>query len=137
MRGLSLIKLQAWRIRSRSSHGRCSVGEGVLRNYAKFTGNTCARLSFFNKVAGRRPETLLKKRVWHRCFPLNFAKFSRTSFSRNTSGQLLLQNEDSSTGISPLQILRNFQEEVFSENLATTSHSMSFFLFFRSARFAG
>ena len=32
---------------------------------------------FFNKVAGI---TLLKKRLWHRCFPANFVKFLRTSF---------------------------------------------------------
>ena len=26
--------------------------------------------SLFNKVAGLRPATLLKKRLWHRCFPV-------------------------------------------------------------------
>ena len=41
--------------------------------------NTCARVSF-----------LLKKRLWHRCFPMNFAKFPRTTFLKNTSGWLLL-----------------------------------------------
>ena len=39
--------------------------------------NTCASL-FFNKVAGLRPATLLKNTLWHRCFPVNFAKFPRT-----------------------------------------------------------
>ena len=29
---------------------------------------------------------LLKKRLWHRCFPVNVAKFSRTFFLQNTSG---------------------------------------------------
>ena len=33
--------------------------------------------------------TLLKKRLWHRCFPVNFAKFPRTPFLQNTSGRLL------------------------------------------------
>ena len=33
--------------------------------------------SLFNKVAGLRPVILLKKRLWHRCFPVNFAKFLR------------------------------------------------------------
>ena len=37
-----------------------------------------------------RPATLLKKRLWHRCFPVNFAKFLRTPFFQNTSGRLLL-----------------------------------------------
>ena len=41
--------------------------------------NTCARISFFNKVAGWS-STLLKKRLWHSCFPVNFAKFLRTPF---------------------------------------------------------
>ena len=31
-----------------------------------------------------------KKKVWYRCFPVNFAKFLRTSFLQNTSGRLLL-----------------------------------------------
>ena len=46
--------------------------------------------SLFNKVTGLRPVTLLKKRLWHRCFPVNFAKFLRTPFLQNTSGRLLL-----------------------------------------------
>ena len=43
----------------------------------------------FNKVAGR-PATFLKRRLMHRCFPVNFAKFLRTPFLQNTSGWLLL-----------------------------------------------
>ena len=42
--------------------------------------NTCTRASFLNKVAGFRPVTLLKKILWHRCFPEKFVKFLRTSF---------------------------------------------------------
>ena len=34
------------------------------------------------------PATLL--RPWHRCFPVNFAKFLRTHFLQNTSRRLLL-----------------------------------------------
>ena len=41
--------------------------------------NTCARL-FFNKVAGLKAATLLKKRLWYRCFPVNFARFLQTPF---------------------------------------------------------
>ena len=37
-----------------------------------------------------KPATLLKKRLWHRCFPVNFAKFLRTPFVQSTSGWLLL-----------------------------------------------
>ena len=44
----------------------------------------------FLKIEGHRPATLLKKRLWHRCFPVNFAKLLRTPFLQNTSGRLLL-----------------------------------------------
>ena len=46
--------------------------KGVLRNFAKFTGKH------------------LCQRLWHRCFPVNFAKFLRTFFLQNTSGRLFL-----------------------------------------------
>ena len=74
---------------SRSSHRRCSVRNGVLRNFAKFTGQHLWQSLFFTKVAGLRPATLLKKGPWHRCFLVNFAKFLRTPFSQNTSRRLL------------------------------------------------
>ena len=38
---------------------------------------------------GLRPATLLKRRLWHRCFPVNFMKFLRTPFLQNTTGRLL------------------------------------------------
>ena len=78
-------------MRFRSSHRRYSVRNGVLRNFAKFTGKHPRHSLFFNKVAGLRPATLLKKRLCHRCFPVNFAKFLRKPFSENTSGGLLLE----------------------------------------------
>ena len=75
---------------SRSSHQRCSVKKGVLRNFTKFSEKRPWQSLFFIKVAGLRPSTLLKKRPWHRCFPLNFVKFLGTPFLKNTSGRLLL-----------------------------------------------
>ena len=53
--------------------------------------NTCSRSIFFNKVAGPRPATLFKKRLWYRCFPVNFVKFPRTPYLQNASGRLLLE----------------------------------------------
>ena len=41
----------------------------------------------FNRVADA---TLLKRRLWHRRFPVNIAKFLRTPFLQNTSEKLLL-----------------------------------------------
>ena len=46
--------------------------------------NTYASL-FFNKVAGLRSAILLKRDpgLWHRCFPVNFAKFKNPFFQNN------------------------------------------------------
>ena len=48
--------------------------KGVLKNFTKFTGKHLCQSVFFNK------ETLLKKRLWHRYFPVDFVKFLRTPF---------------------------------------------------------
>ena len=65
--------------------------KGILRDLTKFTRKHLCQSLFFNKVAGLRPATLLKKRLWHRYFPVNFAKFLRTAFLQNTSGRLILK----------------------------------------------
>ena len=52
----------------RSSQRMYSVKKDVFRNLQNSQENTCARVSF------------LKKRLWHKCFPVNFAKFLRTCF---------------------------------------------------------
>ena len=71
------ILTDTFNLLTRSSHQRCSIKKGVLKNFAKFTGkHLCWRL-FFDKVAGLRLPNLLKKRLQHRCFPVNFAKFLR------------------------------------------------------------
>ena len=42
--------------------------------------------SLFHKVAGVRPATLSQKKLWHRCLPVDFGKFLRTTlFSRTPS----------------------------------------------------
>ena len=38
----------------------------------------------------KRSSSLLNKRFWHSCFPVNFAIFLRTSLLQNTSGWLFL-----------------------------------------------
>ena len=78
--------------------------KGILRNFTKLTGKYLCQSLFFNKVAGLR---LLKKRLWHRCFPVNFIKFLRTPFLQNISGRLLLN------------VRITFQEVSFVENLNT------------------
>ena len=69
-------KLQIYR----SSRPVVFCKKGLLKNFAKFTGKHLCQSLFFNKVAGLRPASLLKKRLWHRCFPVNFAEFLRTAF---------------------------------------------------------
>ena len=53
----------------------CKIG--VLRNFAKLTGKHLCHRLFFNKL---QSANLLKTSLWHRCFPVNFAKVLRTPF---------------------------------------------------------
>ena len=60
--------------------------KGVLKNFViSLIKHLCQSL-FFNKVTGLRSATSSKKRLWHRCFSVNFAKFLRAPFVQNTSG---------------------------------------------------
>ena len=52
----------------------------VLRNFTKITGKHLRQSLFCNKVAGLRPATLLKKRIWHRCLLVTFGEFLRIPF---------------------------------------------------------
>ena len=57
--------------------------------FLKISQNSQGNISqtlFFNKIADLRSATLLKKRFWCRCFPVNFAKFLRTPFCRTPPG---------------------------------------------------
>ena len=59
----------------RSSRLQVFCKKRVLKNFAKFIGKHLCRSLFFNEVAGLSLATLLKKRHWHRCFPVNFVKY--------------------------------------------------------------
>ena len=68
--------------------------KGFLKISQNSLENACARASF-----------LKKRRLWHKCFPVNFAKFLRIPFLQNTSGGLrgllnLLHNFDLSWFLS-------------------------------------
>ena len=69
---------------------KSALRKGVLRNFVKLTGKHLCQSLSFNKVAGLMSATLLKWRLWHRCFSVNFTNFLRTPFLQNTSGRLLL-----------------------------------------------
>ena len=95
--------LNTTKLSNHFQRARCAIVKGVLRNFLKFTGKHQCQSLFFNKVASLRPATLFKKRLWHKCFPLNFVKFPRTTFLQYAFVQLLL-----SESISNLY-LRNFE----------------------------
>ena len=78
---------------NRSSRPEVFCKNGVLKNFATFTGkhlcqslfliklqpNTC---NFIKKRLWHRPYAcnFIKKRLWHRCLPVNFEKFLGTPF---------------------------------------------------------
>ena len=63
-----------WKIGS--SHRRCSVRKGVLRNFVKFTGKHLCQNMFFNKVAGL---SLLEKRLTQ-VFYCEFCEIVKNTF---------------------------------------------------------
>ena len=65
---------------SRRSYQMCSIKKTILKNFLIFTGKHL-RWSLFNK-----------KRLQHRCFPVNIKKFFRTAFLKNICERLLLNS---------------------------------------------
>ena len=74
----------------RSSRPKLFCRKDVLKNFAKFGRKDLCQSLCFNKAAGHRPATLLKRRLWYRCFPVNFVKFLQISFLREHLRWLLL-----------------------------------------------
>ena len=54
--------------------------KGVLKNFPIFTEKHLCHSLFYNKVVGLKPETLLKRILWHRCFSVNLRNFSEHDF---------------------------------------------------------
>ena len=59
---------------------RCSFQKVFLKISQNSQENKCARVSFLIIVLAA--SIFIKKRLWHRCFPVNFADFLRTPFYR-------------------------------------------------------
>ena len=76
---------------NKSSCPELACKKDAPENSTKYTGKHFCQSLFFNKVAGLKPATLLKERLWHRCFPVNFGKFLRKSFFTEHLWWLLLQ----------------------------------------------
>ena len=68
---------------------RFSVKKVFLEITQNSQENTYARVSFLIKLQASE-SALLKKRLWHRCFPVNFAKFLRATFFTEQLRWLLL-----------------------------------------------
>ena len=68
---------------------RCVLWKRCFRNFTKFTGKHLYQSLFLIKFQ-KAPATLLKKGLWYRCFPVNFAKFLRTPFFTEHHRWLLL-----------------------------------------------
>ena len=66
------------REKARSNHLEVFCEKGVLKNFTELTREYLCQSLFFNKVACLRPLTLFKKRLWGRCFPVNFVKLLKT-----------------------------------------------------------
>ena len=62
----------------------CSVKNVFVEISQNSQENTWARVSFL--ITLQAPATLLKKRLWLRCFPMHFVKFLRVPYLENTSG---------------------------------------------------
>ena len=67
---------------TRNSHWRRSARNNLLKNFAKFTVKHLCQDLVFTKLAGLRPATLLHRRLWNGCFPVDVAKFLRAPFYR-------------------------------------------------------
>ena len=78
MDAFSIIFL-SWQspLKSKSSHPEVFCKKGVFRNFAKLTGNTCARVSFLIKL--------------QQSASLNFTEFLRTPFFKEQLRRLLLK----------------------------------------------
>ena len=87
----------------RSIHRRCFVKNMFLEISQNLQENACTRASFLIN-------TLVKKRLWHRCFPVNFAKFLRTPFLQKNSGRLREKWSCSELFLSPFSRIRTDTE---------------------------
>ena len=74
----------------RSSRLEVFCKKSVLRNYEKTHRKAPVPGLFFNIIGDLRPAILLKKTIWHKCFPVNSAKFLRKPFHTEHLRWLLL-----------------------------------------------
>ena len=83
--------------------------------------------------------TLSKKRLWRKCFPVNFAKLLRTPLLQNTSGQLLLTvQKHSFVKVLKIGVLKNLYrkrsmlESLFNNVLGLQVYSCELYKIFKN-----
>ena len=86
--------------------------------FRKIDRKTPAPESLLSKVAGLRHANLLKKRLAHRCLPVNFAKFLRIPFYRTPLLAASVNNGDS-------KILLIENEEIINQNIKVAKYLIS------------
>ena len=70
----------------RSSHQRCSMKKGALRNFPKLTGKHLCQRLFFNRVAGLCPQAcnFIKKENQAQLVSCEFYEISKNTFRYRT-----------------------------------------------------
>ena len=76
----------SWMSSFRSSHPEVFLGKGVLKICSKFTGEHPCRSAISC--------TFIEIAFWHGCSPVNLLHISRTPYSKNTSGWLVLNRKN-------------------------------------------
>ena len=79
----------------------------------------------FRFIQKQSPRRLLKKRLWHKCFPVNFAKFPRTPFFTEHLWWLLLFIAGKET---PVNISWNSSGEKFPVKFTKGNKSLFYYL---------
>ena len=99
-------------IRNKSSHWRCSVEKGVLRNFAKFTGKHLCQGPFFSRSEAGN---FIKKEIVAQVFSCKFCEISKNTFSTEylgttASAENKTNNQKTSTNVfhTRCQKLRTF-----------------------------
>ena len=93
-------------MKATSSHRRCSVKNLFFKISQYSQENACVGLSSLIK-------SFMKKRLQHRCFPVNIAKFLRTPILKNICERLFLES-NKRKGV--FRTLQNIFDGVFCEN---------------------
>ena len=94
---LFIGKHLCWSLRFNKAAGLKVCKKDALKNFAKFTGKHMCWSLFLNKVAGLKAYNFIEKRLQHRCFPDNIAKFLRTPFFKEHPWWLLLSVQKTHT----------------------------------------